>query len=158
MLSHNTYFVTGVQKTWRQNRSNIFNASKWNTFSVSFPVRKRKIKRSVFFQKKSPLSANSRCHKFSKNSQILQQRRNICKAFGDLWKNARKKQYHNKTCRDLLNYEMQKLTVGHQKETIGCIEKDIELLKIQNSKVIDIVHEWQETPKSNNRVDPPLQA
>ena len=39
--------------------------------------------------------------------------------------------------KDLVNYEMQKLTVGHQKETIDRMEKDIEFFKTKISKVID---------------------
>ena len=53
--------------------------------------------------------------------------------------------------KDLVNYEMQKLTVGHQKETIDRMEKDIELFKTQTSKVIDNLLERQETSKSNSR-------
>ena len=59
--------------------------------------------------------------------------------------------------KDLVNYEMQKLTVGHQKETIDRMEKDIELFKTQISKVIDNLLERQETSKSNSRVDPQTQ-
>ena len=57
---------------------------------------------------------------------------------------------------DLVNYEMQKLTVGHQKETIDRMEKDIEFFKTQTSKVIDNLLERQDTSKSNRRVDPQL--
>ena len=58
--------------------------------------------------------------------------------------------------KDLVNYEMQKLTVGHQKETIYRMERDSEFFKTQTSKVIDNLIERQETSKSNSRVDPPL--
>ena len=58
--------------------------------------------------------------------------------------------------KDLINYEMQKLTVGHQKETIERMEKDIEFFKTQTTKVIDNLLERQETSKSNSHVDPPL--
>ena len=51
---------------------------------------------------------------------------------------------------------MQKLTVGHQKETIDRMEKDIEFFKTQTSKVFDNLLERQETSKSNSRVDLPL--
>ena len=51
---------------------------------------------------------------------------------------------------------MQKLTVGHEKETIDRMNKDIEFLKTQTSKVINNIHERQETSKSNSRVDLPL--
>ena len=51
---------------------------------------------------------------------------------------------------------MQKLTVGHQKETIDRMEKDIEFFKTQTSKVIDNSLERQETSKSNSRVNPLL--
>ena len=53
-------------------------------------------------------------------------------------------------------YEMQKLTVGHQKETIDRMEKDIEFFKTHTSKVIDNLLERQETSKSNSHFDPPL--
>ena len=51
---------------------------------------------------------------------------------------------------------MQKLTVGHRKETIDRMEKDIKFFKTQTSNVIDNLFERQETSKSNSRVDPPL--
>ena len=64
---------------------------------------------------------------------------------------------------------MQKLTVGHQKETIDRMEKDFskhkllklliiykEFFKTQTSKVIDNLLEIQETSKSDGRVEPPL--
>ena len=58
--------------------------------------------------------------------------------------------------RDLVNYEMQKLTVGHQKKTIYRMEKDIEFFKTKTSKVIDNLLERQETSKSNSCADSPL--
>ena len=58
--------------------------------------------------------------------------------------------------KDLVNYEMEKLTVGHQKETIDRMEKDIEFFKTQTSIVIGNFFERQETSKNNSRVDPPL--
>ena len=51
---------------------------------------------------------------------------------------------------------MQKLTVGHHKETIDRMEKDMEFFKTQTSKVIDNLLERKETSKSNSRVDPPV--
>ena len=45
---------------------------------------------------------------------------------------------------------MQKLTVGHQKETIERMEKDMEFFKTQTSKVIDNLLERQETSKSKS--------
>ena len=60
--------------------------------------------------------------------------------------------------KDLVNYEMQKLTVGPQKETIDRMEKDIEFFKTQTSIVIDKLLERQETSKSNRRVDPPIKT
>ena len=58
--------------------------------------------------------------------------------------------------KDLVNYEMQKLTVGHQKKTTDRMEKDIEFFKIQTSKVIENLLVRQETSKSNSRVNPLL--
>ena len=58
--------------------------------------------------------------------------------------------------KDLVNYEMQKLTVVHQKETIDRMEKDIKFFKTQTSKDIDNLLERQETSKGNSRVDPPV--
>ena len=60
--------------------------------------------------------------------------------------------------KDLVNYKMQKITVGHQKETFDRMEKDIEFFKTQSSKVIGNSLERQETSKSNSRVDPPLKV
>ena len=51
---------------------------------------------------------------------------------------------------------MQKLTVGHQKETIDRMEKDIEFFKTHTFKVIDNLLERQETSKNNSRFEPPL--
>ena len=45
--------------------------------------------------------------------------------------------------KDLVNYEMQKLTVGHQKETIDRMEKNIEFFKTHTSKVIGDVKKQQ---------------
>ena len=47
--------------------------------------------------------------------------------------------------KDLVNYEMQQLSVGHQKEAIDRMEKDIEFFKTQTLKVIDNLFERQET-------------
>ena len=58
--------------------------------------------------------------------------------------------------KDLVHYEMQKLTVGHQKETIDRMEKDIEFFETPTSKVIDNLLDRQETSKSNSCVDHPL--
>ena len=58
--------------------------------------------------------------------------------------------------KDIVNYQMQKLTVGHQKEAFDRMEKDIEFFKTETSKVIDNLLERQETSKSKSRVDPPL--
>ena len=59
--------------------------------------------------------------------------------------------------RNVVNYEMEKLTVGHQKEFIDRRGKVIDFFKTQTSKVIESILERQETTsKNNNRVDPPL--
>ena len=60
--------------------------------------------------------------------------------------------------KDLVNKEMQKLTVENQKGTIDRMEKDIEIFKTQTFKVIDNLLERQETPKSNGRVDAALKT
>ena len=59
--------------------------------------------------------------------------------------------------KDLVNYEKQKLTVVHQKETIDRNERYIIVFKTQTSKFIDNLLERQDTSKSNRRVDPPPQ-
>ena len=48
------------------------------------------------------------------------------------------------------------MTVGHQNESIDCMERDIEFIKTQTSKVINNLTERQETSKSNNLVNPPM--
>ena len=48
----------------------------------------------------------------------MQQRRTSCKAFGDLRKHTRKGRKGGRK-EDLLNYEMQKLTVGYKKTLIA---------------------------------------
>ena len=53
---------------------------------------------------------------------------------------------------------MQKLTVGHLKETIARMERDIEFFKTQTSKVINNLIERQDTSKINSRVDSPLKV
>ena len=60
--------------------------------------------------------------------------------------------------KDLVNFEMQKLIVGHQKETIDRMERDMEFFKTQPLKFVDNLLERQETSKSNSRVDPPLKT
>ena len=51
---------------------------------------------------------------------------------------------------------MQKLTVGHQKEIINRMEREIEFFKTQTSKDIYNLLQRQETSENNSRVDPAL--
>ena len=88
----------------------------------------------------------------------MQQGRTNFNAFGDLGKIQEKDHITTKLEKDIVYYEMQKLTVEDQKETIDRMERYIEFFQTQNPKVIDILLERQETSKSNNRVDPPLKT
>ena len=49
----------------------------------------------------------------------MQQRSTNCNVFGDVWKIQERDNILIKLEKGLLNYELQKLTVGYQKETIN---------------------------------------
>ena len=108
----------------------------------------------LFFSKKVPNRAITRCH------QVLEKcnKELIAKLLETFEKLQERDNILTKLEKDIVDHEMQQLTVRLQKETIDRMDRDIEFFKTQTSKLIDNLFDIQDMSKSNNRADHPLKT